>query len=150
MDSLCPILPNMSTPPFHLAFPVHDIESTRVFYAELLGCSVGRQAERWIDFNFFGHQISAHLKPDALTGDPTNEVDGDNVPVRHFGAVLPWELWHDLVDRLRAHNTTFLIEPHIRFAGQPGEQATVFFHDPSGNALEFKAFRDPSQLFATD
>ena len=136
--------------PFHLAIPVSNLNLAKKWYGTILECSLGRQTVEWIDFNFFGHQISAHLKPDALRGDPTNEVDGDNVPVRHFGAVLPWESWHDLVDRLRAHDTTFLIEPHIRFEGQPGEQATVFIHDPSGNALEFKAFRDPSQLFATD
>ena len=137
----------MSNPPFHLAFPVADLESTRLFYEDLLQCPVGRQAERWIDFNFFGHQISAHVKPESLTTALTNEVDGDAVPVRHFGAVLPWTDWHRLADRLRAHEIDFLIEPHIRFEGQVGEQATLFLNDPSGNALEFKAFKDPALLF---
>ena len=139
--------PAMSHPPFHLAFPVDDIESTRQFYEDLLQCTVGRRAERWIDFNFFGHQISAHVSPKSSAGTATNEVDGDAVPVRHFGAVLPWHDWHQLADRLRTRNIEFLIEPHIRFEGQVGEQATLFLRDPSGNALEFKAFKDPSLLF---
>lgn len=137
-------------PPFHLAFPVRDLSATRAFYAGQLGCVVGREAERWIDFDFFGHQISAHLRPEALrpAGDPTNPVDGDAVPVRHFGAVLPWSRWEALGDRLKAEGVAFLIEPRIRFAGEVGEQGTFFLQDPSGNALEFKSFRDPSQLFA--
>mgnify|MGYP001235756946 CR=1 FL=1 len=142
--------PAMNNPPFHLAFRVNDIESTRKFYEELLQCAVGRRAERWIDFNFFGHQISAHVAPKSGTETTTNEVDGDAVPVRHFGAVLPWHDWHQLADRLRTRNTKFLIEPHIRFEGEVGEQATLFIHDPSGNALEFKAFRDPTRLFQDD
>lgn len=134
--------------PFHLAFPVKDIESTRQFYGHLLGCEIGREAERWIDFNFFGHQLSAHVKPEELAAAKTNEVDGDNVPVRHFGAILEWNAWHQLADKLRAEGIQFIIEPHIRFAGEVGEQATMFFLDPSGNALEFKSFKDFSQIFA--
>lgn len=134
--------------PFHLAFPVRDIEETRRFYVEVLGCKPGRMAERWIDFDLYGHQLSAHL---AETGAaPTNEVDGDAVPVRHFGVILDMPAWEALARRLRAAGVKFLIEPHIRFEGQPGEQATLFFTDPSGNALEFKAFRDRSRIFATD
>lgn len=135
----------MSSPPFHLAFPVRDVESTRAFYAGVLGCPVGRSAERWIDFDFFGHQLSAHVAdPGALA---TNEVDGDDVPVRHFGVVLSMQRWRELVERLRAAEIEFLIQPRIRFAGEVGEQATLFLRDPSGNALEFKAFADPQRLF---
>ncbi|MCA9545321.1 MAG: VOC family protein [Myxococcales bacterium] len=139
-------------PPFHLAFPVADIEATRAFYAGRLGCVVGREAERWIDFDFFGHQISAHLRPEALrpAGDPTNPVDGDAVPVRHFGAVLPWPEWEALAARLEAAGVAFLIAPRVRFAGKVGEQGTFFVQDPSGNALEFKSFRDESRLFARE
>lgn len=137
-----------SLPPFHLAFPVSDLEETRRFYIEVLGCSLGREAEKWIDFNFFGHQISAHLRPDEVAAARTNEVDGDQVPVRHFGAILEWDAWHNLAERLKEVGITFIIEPHIRFRGQVGEQATMFLTDPSGNALEFKAFKDPSQIFA--
>ncbi len=140
----------MKSPPFHLAFPVADLDSTRRFYGELLQCPIGRQADRWIDFNFFGHQISAHLKPEALATNTTNEVDGDAVPVRHFGAVLPWAEWQQLAKRLQSKDVTFLIEPHIRFEGEVGEQATLFLTDPSGNALEFKAFKDPSLLFKSE
>ena len=134
--------------PFHLAAPIRDVESTRAFYAGLLGCKVGREAERWIDFDFFGHQLSLHVseQEERLA---TNPVDGHDVPVRHFGAVLEWEQWHALRDRLVAAETAFIVEPYIRFAGETGEQATMFFLDPSGNALEFKSFRDPDQLFAT-
>jgi hypothetical protein len=133
------------SPPFHLAFPVRDVESTRAFYHGLLGCPVGREAERWIDFDFFGHQLSAHVAPeDAL---PTNEVDGDDVPVRHFGVVLSMERWRALAAKLRGAGVEFLIEPRVRFEGQVGEQATLFVRDPSGNALEFKAFADPGRLF---
>lgn len=139
---------NAAIPPFHLAFPVRDLEETRRFYAGLLGCRVGREAPLWIDFDFYGHQISAHVRPDEVGRARTNEVDGDNVPVRHFGAILPWEDWHKLADRLKAAGTSFIIEPHIRFKGETGEQATMFFLDPSGNALEFKSFQDPSQVFA--
>ena len=137
-----------SIPPFHLAFPVRDLEETRAFYAELLGCGVGREAPLWIDFDFYGHQISAHVRPEEVGRARTNEVDGDNVPVRHFGAILPWDDWHRLADRLKQAGTSFIIEPHVRFKGEVGEQATMFFLDPSGNALEFKAFQDPSQVFA--
>lgn len=138
----------MPHPPFHLAFPVTDIEATRRFYLDVLGCGLGREAERWIDFDFFGHQISAHLVDRAEPTAPTNPVDGDDIPVRHFGAVLPWEAWHALRDRLRGAGVAFLVEPHIRFRGEPGEQATMFIEDPSGNALEFKSFKDPGRLFA--
>jgi extradiol dioxygenase family protein len=134
-------------PPFHLAFPVTDIESTRAFYAGVLGCPVGREDTRWIDFDFFGHQISAHVVDDP-SGVATNEVDGDDVPVRHFGLVLPWEAWEALAARLREQGVPFLIEPRVRFAGQVGQQGTFFVRDPSGNAVELKSFRDPSRLFA--
>lgn len=134
--------------PFHTAFPVHSIELARQFYGGLLGCVEGRSDEHWVDFNLYGHQIVAHYSPDA-TASVHNPVDGHSVPVPHFGVVLPWEEWHVLADRLRAASVSFLIEPYIRFEGKPGEQATLFFQDPSGNALEFKAFKDPKQLFAT-
>lgn len=134
--------------PFHLAFPVKDLEQTKTFYGDLLGCEMGRSAERWVDFDFFGHQLSAHLRPEALDHEPTNEVDGKKVPVRHFGAILEWKQWHQLADKLKAEGISFIIEPYIRFQGQIGEQATMFFLDPSGNALEFKSFKDPSQIFA--
>ncbi|MBI2255303.1 MAG: VOC family protein [Proteobacteria bacterium] len=138
----------MTIPPFHLAFPVNDIAATEAFYAGLLGCKIGRRAPKWIDFDFFGHQISAHLKPEEMAAASTNQVDGDNVPVRHFGAILPWADWHRLADRLKAADIAFIIEPHVRFKGEVGEQATMFFKDPSGNALEFKSFEDPAQVFA--
>jgi uncharacterized protein len=133
--------------PFHLAFPVNDIEATRKFYTEILGCSVGRESERWIDFNFFGHQISAHLA-ESLDKVPTNPVDGESVPARHFGLVLGWNVWHQFVENLNKIEVNYLIEPTIRFEGQVGEQATLFIADPSGNAIEFKAFKDNEQLFA--
>ena len=137
------------TPPFHLAFPVTDLAATRTFFTEVLGCRLGREDERWIDFDFFGHQITAHLvDPETVAAAPTNPVDGDAVPARHFGVVLGWEDWHSFAERLQAAGLTFLIEPHIRFAGQVGEQATLFITDPSGNALEFKSFRNPDRLFA--
>jgi extradiol dioxygenase family protein len=138
----------MTIPPFHLAFPVHDLGAARAFYGGLLGCPEGRSAEEWIDFDFFGHQIVAHLAPDAGPRPHTNPVDGHDVPVPHFGAVLDMEAWQALADRLREAEVAFVIEPNIRFAGQPGEQATMFFLDPSGNALEIKAMRDPANLFA--
>jgi uncharacterized protein len=134
--------------PFHLAFPVHDLALAREFYGRLLGCSEGRSSDAWIDFNLFGHQIVAHLSP-AHTADHHNPVDGRDVPVPHFGVVLDWSDFESLSARLREGGLKFVIEPHIRFAGQVGEQATMFFCDPSGNALEFKAFRDRSLLFAT-
>jgi extradiol dioxygenase family protein len=137
----------MNKPPFHLAFPVTDIEATRRFYADTLGCRIGREADRWIDFDFFGHQISAHLV-DQTEATATNPVDGDNVPVRHFGAILDWDDWQALATHLESAHTDFIIKPHIRFAGRTGEQATMFIRDPSGNALEFKAFRDQRMIFA--
>ena len=137
-----------STPLFHLAFPVRDIAEARRFYGDLLGCAEGRSSDEWVDFNFYGHQVVAHLAPDECGNAATNEVDGDSVPVRHFGAILPMTDWEALADKLRAAGTRFVIEPHVRFKGQVGEQATMFFMDPSGNALEFKAFGDISQVFA--
>ena len=135
---------------FHLAYPVKDKESTREFYSDVLGCQQGREAETWVDFDFFGHQLSFHVKPEAFEGsEPTNPVDGKNVPVRHFGAVLAWGDWHKLADKLKNRGTDFVIEPYIRFKGETGEQATMFFLDPSGNALEFKSFKDETQIFAT-
>lgn len=139
----------INMPPFHLAFPVSDLAATRNFYEGMLGCEVGRTAERWIDFDFFGHQLSAHLRPEEVAQARTNEVDGDSVPVRHFGAILEWEQWHELSERLREMGLSFIIEPHIRFKGEVGEQATMFLLDPSGNALEFKSFKDMSQVFAS-
>ena len=138
----------MPLAPFHLAFPVNDLAAAREFYGGLLGCAEGRSSDQWIDFDFHGHQVVAHLAPDELGKAATNPVDGHAVPVRHFGVVLEWQAWHDLADRLRAAGVGFLIEPGIRFVGQVGEQATMFFLDPSGNAIEFKSFRDPSQMFA--
>ena len=138
----------MAIHPFHLAFPVHDLEAARAFYGELIGCPEGRSSDEWIDFDLYGHQIVAHLAPGELRPAATNAVDGDQVPVRHFGVVLPMDDWHALAGRLREAGVSFVIEPHIRFEGQPGEQATMFFLDPSGNALEFKAFRDIGSLFA--
>ncbi len=138
----------MSIPPFHLAFPVHDLTAARAFYGGLLGCPEGRSSEDWVDFDLQGHQVVAHLAPAEAVRSPTNRVDGKDVPVRHFGLILPWEAWRVLADRLRAAGAPFVIEPGIRFAGQVGEQATMFLLDPSGNALEFKAFRDPSRIFA--
>ena len=135
-------------PPFHLAFPVHDLEAARTFYGGLLGCPEGRSADEWIDFDFFGHQIVAHLAPDSATRQHHTPVDGHDVPVPHFGAVLPMEDWERLATRLRDAGMRFVIEPNVRFRGQAGEQATMFFLDPSGNALEIKAMRDPANLFA--
>ncbi len=138
----------MSLPPFHLAFPVDDLDAARTFYTTVLGCEEGRSSDRWIDFDFFGHQLVAHLAPNENASQATSPVDGHAVPVRHFGAILPWEHWEVLVERLRKADIRFVIEPYVRFEGLPGEQATMFFMDPAGNALEFKAFRDPSQIFA--
>jgi uncharacterized protein len=134
--------------PFHLAFPVHDLQAARAFYGGLLGCPEGRSSPDWIDFDLYGHQIVAHLAPDEVGHRATSAVDGDQVPVRHFGVVLSMPQWESLADALRAAGQQFVIEPHIRFKGEVGEQATMFFLDPSGNALEFKAFADPSRLFA--
>ena len=140
----------MSMPPFHLAFPVHDLDAARGFYGRLLGCPEGRSAAEWIDFDFFGHQIVAHLAEGMEPRRHSNKVDGHNVPVPHFGAVLGMEAWRALAEKLTAAGTDFIVEPHIRFEGLPGEQATMFFLDPSGNAIELKAMRDPAKLFAKD
>ena len=135
-------------PPFHLAFPVTSLASARAFYGELLGCPEGRSSDEWVDFDFRGHQIVAHLAPEETRAVAAHDVDGDAVPVRHFGLVLAMDDWLALADRLQAAGTRFVIEPHIRFKGQPGEQATMFLLDLCGNALEFKAFADRAQLFA--
>ncbi|HYE29129.1 MAG TPA: VOC family protein [Allosphingosinicella sp.] len=138
----------MALPPFHLAFPVHDLDAARAFYGGLLGCPEGRSAAEWIDFDFFGHQIVAHLDPAMEPRRHGNPVDGHDVPVPHFGAVLDKAGWEKLAARLRAAGVEFVIEPTVRFRGRPGEQATMFFLDPSGNALEIKAMADPAKLFA--
>lgn len=135
--------------PFHLAFPVHDLAETRAFYGGFLGLAEGRASATWVDFDFFGHQITGHLVVGETRGEPENQVDGDSVPVRHFGAVLGWDEWHAWSARLREAGVAFLLEPRIRFRGEVGEQATLFLRDPSGNAIELKAFRDPERLFAT-
>ncbi|PSJ36676.1 VOC family protein [Allosphingosinicella deserti] len=135
-------------PPFHLAFPVQDLDAARAFYGGLLGCPEGRSAAEWIDFDFFGHQIVAHLSPDAAPRVRHNPVDDHDVPVPHFGAVLTMDAWQALADRLSAAGTEFVIAPAVRFRGQPGEQATMFFLDPSGNAIEIKAMANPDNLFA--
>ena len=134
--------------PFHLAFPVTDLEQARAFYGGVLGCPEGRSSPEWVDFNFHGHQIVAHLCPTMNSEVSRSEVDGHGVPVRHFGVVLSMPEWETLAERLRGAGVRFVIEPHIRFKGEVGEQATMFFLDPCGNALEFKAFADPSRLFA--
>jgi len=141
----------MSLPPFHLAFPVDDLAAARAFWGGTMGCPEGRSSAEWIDFDFHGHQIVAHLAPEAVAAraGAANAVDGHDVPVPHFGLVLDMEQWQALADRLTAAGTAFQIEPHIRFRGQPGEQATMFFRDPAGNAVEIKAFADIGQLFAT-
>ena len=135
-------------PPFHLAFPVDDLDRAREFYGGLLGCPEGRSSSSWIDFDFYGHQIVAHLSPGEAGSAAANQVDGHDVPVRHFGVILPWSDWHQLADKLQSQGVRFIIEPGIRFQGKVGEQATMFFLDPAGNALEFKSFRDLSQVFA--
>jgi extradiol dioxygenase family protein len=137
----------MSLPPFHLAFPVHDLAAARAFWGGIMGCGDGRSSDEWIDFDFRGHQIVAHLVSERRDAG-ANAVDGHDVPVPHFGLVLPMEEWTELATRLEAAGIGFGIAPHIRFAGQPGEQATMFFRDPSGNAIEIKAFADIGQLFA--
>jgi hypothetical protein len=137
----------MTLRPFHLAFPVHDLAAARAFYGEVLGCPEGRSSEQWIDFDLFGHQIVAHLSA-AAKAESSNPVDGHDVPVPHFGVVLTMADWEALAERVRAAGVPFGIAPHVRFKGEVGEQATMFFRDPSGNALEFKAFGDDSQLFA--
>ena len=141
----------MTLTPFHLAIPVDDLAAARRFYGEVFGCAEGRSSDIWVDFDFFGHQLVIHkqAKTAAQTAAQTNPVDGHDVPVPHFGVVLEWKVWQDLADRLTARKTKFVIEPGIRFEGKVGEQATMFLLDPSGNALEFKAFKDMSQLFAS-
>ena len=136
------------TSPFHLAFPVNDLDAARSFYVGVLGCKEGRSSEKWIDFDLFGHQIVAHLDAHYVPPSLSNPVDGHDVPVPHFGVVLSWASWVELSERLKKLNVEFVIEPYVRFQGEVGEQATMFFLDPAGNALEFKAFQDPSQLFA--
>ncbi len=140
----------MSLSPFHLAIPVHDLPAARAFYGEVFGLEEGRSSEQWVDFDFFGHQLVIHEHPKMPYQEQanTNAVDGHDVPVPHFGVVLGWEEWESLAERLRARGTEFVIEPYVRFKGQVGEQATMFLLDPCGNALEFKAFKDMSQLFA--
>ena len=140
----------MSLPPFHLAVPVDDLAAARRFYGDLLGCPEGRSAGHWVDFDLHGHQLVAHLAPDAVRARATNPVDGEDVPVPHFGVVLPMDEWKPLAQRLQGANVEFVIEPTVRFEGQPGEQATMFLLDPAGNALEFKAMADPAKLFAKD
>ena len=135
--------------PFHLAFPVDDLTTTREFYTEILGCKEGRSSDRWIDFDMYGHQVVAHLI-DKVEDVQTNSVDGDDVPASHFGVILEMQQWNELSERLKELGTKFIIEPHIRFKGEAGEQATMFFLDPCGNALEFKAFNDDKQIFATN
>jgi extradiol dioxygenase family protein len=135
-------------PPFHLAFPVHDLALARQFYGGLLGCAEGRSADDWVDFNFFGHQIVAHLAAQEPSATKTNAVDGHAVPTRHFGVVLDMGQWRALAEKLTAAGVEFVIAPYVRFKGEAGEQATMFFLDPSGNAIELKAFADLSSLFA--
>ncbi len=134
--------------PFHLAFPINDIEETKSFYKKHFNCEIGREDKKWVDFDFYGHQLSAHLRPEELKNTKKNSVDGKDVPVRHFGVILEWETWHQLSSKLKENNIDFIINPYIRFKGEVGEQATMFFLDPSGNALEFKSFKDSSQVFA--
>jgi extradiol dioxygenase family protein len=136
--------------PFHLAIPVQNLEKCRVFYRDILKCSEGRSSEKWVDFNFFGHQLVIHQKDGYKAGESleSNAVDGKDVPVPHFGVVLDWDIWQQLSEELKSNDISFVIEPYIRFEGDVGEQATMFFLDPEGNALEFKAFKDMTQLFA--
>jgi len=135
-------------PRFHLAFPVSDLAEARAFYGQLLGCREGRSSHDWVDFDFFGHQIVAHLTASGPENKAHNVVDGEEVPVRHFGVILTVPEWKELAEKLRAHGVNFIIEPQIRFENSPGEQATFFLNDPSGNALEFKAFADDTMIFA--
>tara|TARA_B100000902_G_scaffold175689_1_gene169478 strand:- start:1497 stop:1910 length:414 start_codon:yes stop_codon:yes gene_type:complete len=135
--------------PFHLAFPVDDLEKTRQFYTQVLGCKEGRSSDRWIDFDMYGHQVVAHLV-DSVDSIQTNPVDGDDVPASHFGVILETEAWVNLSNNLQNFKIEFIIEPHTRFKGEPGEQSTMFFLDPCGNALEFKAFKSDDMIFATD
>jgi uncharacterized protein len=139
----------MALRPFHLAFPVHDLAEARAFWGGVIGCPEGRSSDEWVDFDFYGHQIVAHLVPDRVE-EASNPVDGHDVPVPHFGVVLAMDQWQALAERLIVAGTEFAIEPHVRFKGEAGEQATMFFRDPSGNAIEMKAFADLGQLFARD
>lgn len=139
----------MTQPPFHLAIPVDDLVRAEAFYGGVLGCGQGRRSKSWIDFNFFGHQLVTHLSPDECARAQTNEVDGEQVPVRHFGVVLDPAAWEALAERLEKAGADFIVAPGVRFKGEPGEQGTFFVLDPAGNALEFKYFRDMSRLFAT-
>ena len=136
--------------PFHLAFPINDIEETKSFYKKHFNCEIGREDKKWVDFDFYGHQLSAHLRPEELKNTKKNSVDGKDVPVRHFGVILEWETWHQLSSKLKENDIDFIIDPYIRFKGEVGEQATMFFLDPSGNALEFKSFKDESAIFDSD
>ncbi len=134
--------------PFHVAIPVHNLAECRKFYNEVLECEEGRSSDHWVDFSLFGHQVVIHYKPKSEEELHTNPVDGKDVPVPHYGVVLPWDTFHSFAEKLKAKGVSFVIEPYIRFKGLVGEQATMFFLDPAGNALEFKAFRDMGQLFA--
>lgn len=134
--------------PFHVAIPVYNLAKCRAFYRDVLGFTEGRSSDHWVDFNFFGHQVVLHYKPKPQDDTHTNIVDGKNVPVPHYGVVLPWDDFMPFAKKLQSKNVQFVIEPYLRFKGQPGEQATMFFLDPAGNALEFKAFKDLTQLFA--
>jgi len=138
----------VTLPPFHFAFPVDDLAAARDFYGQMLGCPEGRSASHWVDFDLHGHQIVAHLAPDAVRSKASNPVDGEDVPVPHFGLVLAMDEWRALAERLKSAGAEFVIPPTVRFAGEPGEQATMFLLDPAGNALEFKAMADPGKLFA--
>ncbi len=140
---------SQTRPRFHLAFPVDSLERARAFYGDLMGCPEGRSSESWVDFDFYGHQIVAHLAPEECQAVATGGVDGKAVPVRHFGLLMAWDDWETLAERFRAAGVDFVIEPYVRFAGEPGEQGTFFLRDPAGNALEFKCFRDEGGIFAT-
>jgi len=137
----------MNIPRFHLAFPVHDLEKAKTFYTSTLGCPLGRESDNWIDFNLYGHQVVAHLSPKDCMNTKTNPVDGDSIPARHFGVILPWAEWEELCKILISQNIEFLIKPRIRFENVPGEQGTFFIQDPSGNALEFKSFKNDKDVF---
>ena len=137
----------MNIPRFHLAFPVHDLKEAKSFYTSTLGCPLGRESDNWIDFDLYGHQVVAHLSPKDCINTKTNPVDGDSIPARHFGVILPWAEWEELCKNLTSQNIKFLIKPRIRFENVPGEQGTFFIQDPSGNALEFKAFKNDKDVF---
>ena len=137
----------MDIPRFHLAFPVNDLEKSKTFYTSVLGCALGRESKKWIDFNLYGHQIVAHLSPDDCRENSSNLVDGDKIPARHFGVILPWPDWEKLSKYIKKMTVDFFIEPRIRFKNKPGEQGTFFIKDPSGNILEFKSFKSDSEIF---